>query len=316
MTAVVHLQEVSKRFGSQVAMDRVSLEVPAGTVFALLGENGAGKTTCIRVMLGLAESDSGRSEIFGLDSVRYSLQIRSQVGYVAERSTLYEWMTVDEIGWFTAGFYNADFLPHYRQLVDQYELPRRKKLKALSRGMRAKVSLALALAHDPELLILDEPTSGLDALVRRQFLESMVDRAALGKTVFLSSHQIHEVERVADVVAIMRGGRLVVVDRLEKLKAETCELTVTLSDPSAEPPLVHGELLRQRRRSRQWQLLVRRPDETSLAALRDHPAVDNIETRTPSLEEIFVAYMRQGTEKDETGAAVQYQPDSQKRCQL
>jgi ABC-2 type transport system ATP-binding protein len=202
-------------------------------------------------------------------------------------------MTVDEIGWFTSGFYAADFLPQYRQLVDQYELPRRKKLKTLSKGMRAKVSLALALAHDPELLILDEPTSGLDTLVRREFLESMVDRAALGKTVFLSSHQIQEVERVADVVAIMRGGRLVAVERLEKLKAETCELTITLSDPSAEPPLVRGELLRQRRRSRQWQLLVRRADESSLDALRDHPAVDHVESRTPSLEEIFVAYMRQ-----------------------
>jgi ABC-2 type transport system ATP-binding protein len=136
----------------------------------------------------------------------------------------------------------------------------------------------------------------------------MVDRAAVGKTVFLSSHQIHEVERVADVVAIMRGGRLVVVDRLEKLKAETCELTVTLSDPSAEPPLVHGELLRERRRSRQWQLLVRRPDETSLNALHDHPAVDSIDSRTPSLEEIFVAYMKQGTEADEARTEIQYQP--------
>jgi ABC-2 type transport system ATP-binding protein len=311
MSEVIRLHQVVKRFGSLAALDGVSFTVPPGIVFALLGENGAGKTTCIRAMLGLAQADAGQVQVLGLDSYENSLQIRRQVGYVAERPTLYEWMTVDEIGWFAAGFYGESFLPRYRRLIEQYELPKHKKLKALSKGMRAKVSLALAVAHDPDLLILDEPTSGLDTLVRREFLESMVDRAAMGKTVFLSSHQINEVERVADVVAIMRAGRLVVIDRLEKLKAETCELTVTLSDPSAEPPLVHGELLRQRRRSRQWQLLVRRPDERSLDALREHAAVDGIEARTPNLEEIFVAYMRQEVETEDGAESVTRQPDAQ-----
>jgi ABC-2 type transport system ATP-binding protein len=301
MSAVIQLQGVTKRFGSLVALDQVSLEVPRGIVFALLGENGAGKTTCIRVMLGLAEADAGRSTVLGMGSALHSLEIRQRVGYVAERPTLYDWMTVDEIGWFTAGFYGDEFLPRYRQLAERYQLPPRKKLKALSKGMRAKVSLGLALAHDPELLILDEPTSGLDTMVRHEFLESMVDRAATGRTVFLSSHQINEVERVADVVAILRSGRLVVVERLEKLKAQTHELTVTLSDPSGEPPLVRGELLRERRRSRQWQLLVRRPDESTLAALESHPVVEGIDTRTPSLEEIFVAYMKREEEADSDG---------------
>jgi ABC-2 type transport system ATP-binding protein len=251
------------------------------------------------VLLGLAEPDAGAAEVFGLDSVRHSLEIRRRVGYVAERPTLYDWMTVGEIGWFTAGFYGDACLPRYRQLIDEFQLPWGRRLKALSKGMRAKVALALALAHDPELLILDEPTSGLDVMVRREFLESMVDRAATGKTVFLSSHQIHEVERVADVVAILNSGRLVVVERLEKLKAETQELTVTLRDPSAEPPPVRGELLRQRRRSRQWQLLVRGSDPDSLAGLQTHAAVEAVEARTPSLEEIFVAYMgRRGREDD------------------
>jgi ABC-2 type transport system ATP-binding protein len=297
MSVAIRLCDVTKRFGSQIALDHVSFEVPHGIVFALLGENGAGKTTCIRAMLGLAELDAGRIEVFGLDSASHSLHIRRSVGYVAERPTLYEWMTVDEIGWFTAGFYSDAFLPEYRRVTAQFDLPPHKKLKSLSKGMRAKVTLALALAHDPALLILDEPTSGLDTLVRREFLESMVDRAAMGKTVFLSSHQISEVERVADVVAIVRRGRLVVVDRLEKLKAETSELTVTLSDPAAEPPLIGGELLRQRRRSRQWQLLVRHAQPDALQILREHPAVDHVESRTPNLEEIFVAYMRQDGEE-------------------
>jgi ABC-2 type transport system ATP-binding protein len=298
MSAVIRLENVIKHYGTVRAVDRVSFEVPPGTVFALLGENGAGKSTCIRVLLGLTEPDWGTSSVFGLQSVPHSLEIRRRTGYVAERPTLYDWMTVEEIGWFTAGFYPDGFLPHYRRLADEFTLPWRRKLKTLSKGMRAKVALALALAPDPELLVLDEPTSGLDVLVRRQFLESMVDRAATGKTVFLSSHQIHEVERVADVVAIMRAGEIVAVERLEKLKAEIQELTVTLVDFRAELPLLRGELLRQRRRARQWQVLVRGFDEESRAALAAHTAVDDVELRTPSLEEIFVAYMGRKGEPD------------------
>ncbi|MCB9921080.1 MAG: ABC transporter ATP-binding protein [Planctomycetaceae bacterium] len=283
---------MTKRFGSQLALDDVSLEVAPGTVFALLGENGAGKSTTIRLLLGLAEPDSGQASVFGMESVTHSLEIRRCVGYVAERPTLYDWMTVDEIGWFTAGFYGGNFLPTYKSLIEQFSLPSNKKLKTLSKGMRAKVALALSMGHDPDLLILDEPTSGLDTMVRREFLESMVDRAASGKTVFLSSHQIHEVERVADVVGIMRQGKMIVVERLEKLKAEVQEFTVTLADASAVPPLIAGELLRQRRRARQWQLLVRNGPHESLQQLSDRESIENVEVRTPSLEEIFVAYMR------------------------
>lgn len=305
MNSVIHLDRVTKRFGSQVALNRVSLEVPAGSVFALLGENGAGKSTTIKLLLGLLEADEGRAEVLGLDSRTQGLEIRRRTGYVAERPTLYEWMTVGEIGWFAAGFYEISYLPNYHRLVDQYQLPRAKKLKHLSKGMRAKVALALALAHDPDLLILDEPTSGLDTLVRREFLESMVDRAASGKTVFLSSHQISEVERVADIVAIMRAGELIVVERLEKLKAEVQEFTVTLRDPSSEPPILSGELLRQRRRSRQWQLLVRRASEASLDGLLNHPSIEAVDRRTPSLEEIFVAYLKQGTTDADGAFSVQ-----------
>ncbi|HUG66253.1 MAG TPA: ABC transporter ATP-binding protein [Pirellulaceae bacterium] len=292
MSAAIRLDQVTKRFGSQLALDQVSLEVAPGTVFALLGENGAGKSTTIRLLLGLAEPDSGHASVFGMESVKHSLEIRRCVGYVAERPTLYDWMTVDEIGWFAAGFYGGEFLSTYRKLIEQFALPSNKKIKALSKGMRAKVALALAMGHDPDLLILDEPTSGLDTMVRREFLESMVDRAASGKTVFLSSHQIHEVERVADIVGIMRQGKLIVVERLEKLKAEVQELTITLSDASAVPPLVAGELLRQRRRARQWQLLVRNGERESLQQLSEHASVEHVDVRTPSLEEIFVAYMR------------------------
>ena len=165
-------------------------------------------------------------------------------------------MTVEEIGWFAAGFYDDEYLPRYRRLIADYDLPGRQKIKNLSKGMRAKVSLSLALALDPELLILDEPTSGLDALVRREFLESMVDRAASGRTVFLSSHQIVEVEKVADYVAILGQSDLLLVERLDELKQQIREVTLTLA-AGAIPPEVSGEIISRRQQARQWKLLVR-----------------------------------------------------------
>jgi ABC-2 type transport system ATP-binding protein len=160
MRPVIRFENVTKQFGSQKALDRLSLEVPAGSVFALLGENGAGKTTTIRTLLGLTTPDQGQATVLGLDSARQGHQVRSRVGYVAERPTLYDWMTVREIGWFTSGFYPDGFYNQYLKLAEHYQLPLARKIKHLSKGMRAKVALSLALAHEPELLILDEPTSG------------------------------------------------------------------------------------------------------------------------------------------------------------
>ncbi len=294
MPSVIRLDQLTKRFGAETALDAVSFEVPPGVVFALLGENGAGKTTSIRIMLGLAEPTAGRAEVLGRDSATNGLEIRRRVGYVPERPTLYQWMTVEEIGWFAAGFYAQGFLAEYGRLVAQFGLPPNKKLKNLSKGMHAKVALSLALAHRPELLILDEPTSGLDALVRREFLESMVDRAAQGQTVFLSSHQIVEVERVADIVAIVRRGKLLLVEPLDRLKSQIRRLTVTFQEGEPALPPIGGEILSQRRRPRQWQAVVRGASDEQLAALRRNAAVDNVEVSPASLEDIFVAYMQGG----------------------
>ena len=292
MAPVIRLDKLTKHFGAETALDEVSLEVPPGVVFALLGENGAGKTTAIRIMLGLAEPTSGQAEVLGLGSARQGLAIRQRVGYVPERPTLYEWMTVEEIGWFTAGFYGPGFLPEYARLAAQFSLPPRKKLGALSKGMHAKVALSLAMAHQPELLVLDEPTSGLDALVRREFLDSMVDRAAQGQTVFLSSHQIGEVERVADIVAILRKGRLLLVEPLDQLKAQVRRLTVTFKDGVTALPELDGEVLSQRRKARQWQAIARGISDEQLAMLRGQEGIDDVEVQATSLEDIFVAYMQ------------------------
>ena len=162
--------------------------------------------------------------MLGLDPTRQGLEVRRRVGYVPEVPVLYDWMTVAEIGWFASAFHldaegtTSSYQYRYAELARGFDLPARKKIKALSKGMRAKVSLALALASDPSLLILDEPTSGLDVLVRREFLESMVDLAGAGRTVLLSSHQIGEVERVASHVALLHRGKLVLAEPLDELE--------------------------------------------------------------------------------------------------
>ena len=291
MSSVIQFANVTKQYGDTAALAGVSFEVPPGVVFALLGENGAGKTTAIRLMLGLTEATAGEVRVLGLDSRSDGLAIRERVGYLPERPTLYEWMTAAEIGWFTAGFYADGFETRFRALVAEFRVPLDRKISQLSKGMRAKVALSLAMAHSPSLLILDEPTSGLDTMVRREFLESIVDIAAEGRTVLLSSHQIGEVERVADIVAIVHAGRLLLVERLDDLKRTTRQLTITVGDHSANLPPIEGELIYERRRGRQWDVLVRGIDETAVERMRFADGVVAIESRHPSLEEIFVACM-------------------------
>ncbi|HBT76308.1 MAG TPA: ABC transporter ATP-binding protein [Planctomycetaceae bacterium] len=291
MMNALELNDVSKSFGRVAALEHVSYAAAPGSVFALLGENGAGKTTTIRILLGLCEPDHGSATVLGLDSRRDDLKIRSMVGYVPEQPILYDWMTVEELGRFTASFYPDGFLKRYAELIAEYELPPCARIKTLSKGMRAKVSLALAVAPDPELLILDEPTSGLDALVRREFLEGMVDRAATGRTVFLSSHQIAEVERVADTVAIMKKSRVLTVEPLEALKANTRLLSLTFKE-EASFRIPFATVLDTQWQGRDGRFLGRDLAEGAEQRLAADPNVARFELKTPSLEEIFVAYMQ------------------------
>lgn len=289
MASTISIRQVSKHFRDCDALQDVSLEVPPGVVFALLGENGAGKTTLIQILTGFIAPDEGSATVLGCDCQTQSLEIRRRIGYVSDAPALYDWMTADRIGWFTSAFYPAGYQARYDALIRHFEVPQGRKIKRMSKGQRAKVALALAIAHDPELLILDEPTSGLDPLVRRQFLESMVDRAATGKTVLLSSHQIAEVERVADWVAIIHHGRLRLTAPLAELKTSVSEITATLADPLVEVAPPDGEVLTQSRHGRQWQWMVRGANEESLQAIGQREGVLSLQRRSPSLEEIFIA---------------------------
>jgi len=299
--AAILVEGLTKRYGNQKAVDGLSLMVPEGAIFGLIGENGAGKTTTIQTLLGLVRPDAGRTEVLGLDPARRGLDVRRRTGYVPESPVLYDWMTVAEIGWFAAGFHldahgtTSGYQYRYTELTHGFDLPATKKIKALSKGMRAKVSLSLALASDPSLLILDEPTSGLDVLVRRDFLESMVDLAGAGRTVFLSSHQIGEVERVASHVALLHKGRLILAEPLDELKSHTFLLSVTFAsrDHPATPPEGRVmELIDAFDAPRQAHWLVRATDRAACEVVRALPGVERLDIETPSLEEIYIGYMR------------------------
>jgi len=292
MNETFALTNVTKTYGSHRALDGVTLSGKPGQVVALLGENGAGKTTALRILLGLLEPDSGDATVLGMSSRTYGEEIRKRVGYVSEKPVLYEWMKVSEIGWFAAGFYPPGFLPHYEKLVREFDLPLDRKIKQLSKGMKAKVALALALAHQPDVLILDEPTSGLDPLVRYEFLESIVELASENRTVILSSHQIAEVERVADVVAILRHGKIVACDPLEDLKTIVQELTITLEENMTACPAIPGTTISCKHEQRQWKMLVRGLPNYEIERLQERDEVQHIASRIPNLEEIFVGYMQ------------------------
>jgi ABC-2 type transport system ATP-binding protein len=293
MNPVIRLTGVSKRFGRVKALDGVSLQIQPGTVCAVLGANGAGKSTAIRLLLGFEKPNSGEIEVMNMNPRTHALEIRSRVGYVSDAPPLYDWMTVQEIGWFAAGFYPSGYQVEYDRLMRRFDLNPSQTIKGLSKGTRAKVALSLAMAHRPQLLIMDEPTSGLDPLVRREFLESMIDVAAEGRTVLLSSHQVGEVERVADDVIVLMNGTVIAHERLEELKQSVTEIVLTMPTLTAMPPMLPGQVIAHVPFGHEHIWLVRDLDAGRLADLCRAQELPPPIIRKPSLEEILLTLLRQ-----------------------
>lgn len=227
MNPAIELENLSKKFGDNKAVDNLSLQVPAGSIFGFLGPNGAGKTTTVKMMLGLVRPDGGQGFVLGRDIVRESEAIRSKTGYVAEIQEMYRYMTVQEIIGFCKPFYTGWNDQLVKRYLEFFQLPSRKKIKNLSKGMKTQLALILAMAPEPELLVLDEPTSGLDTINRQEFLRIILEEIALqGRTVFLSSHLLHDVERVADRVAIIKHGKLIDIRSIDELKTVVKKIRV------------------------------------------------------------------------------------------
>ena len=218
--AIIDLANLSRRFGAKAALDGVTLSVPRGGVYGLVGANGAGKTTLIRHILGLLRAEHGTVRVFGLDPVADPVGVLSRIGYLSEENDLPEWMRVDELIAYSRAFYPRWDDAYAEELKRSFALDGNARIKTLSKGNKARVGLLAALAYRPELLVLDEPSSGLDPVVRRDILEAVIRTIAdEGRTVLFSSHLLEEVERVADHVTMIANGRIALSDTLDTIKA-------------------------------------------------------------------------------------------------
>ena len=217
---IVEIQRVSRQFGTKLALDDISLTVPRGGVFGLIGGNGAGKTTLIKHILGLLKAQQGTVRVFGLDPVANPVGTLGRIGYLSEDRDLPDWMRVGELMRYTQAFFPNWDEAYAEELREAFDLDGKAKIKTLSRGQRARAGLLVALAHRPELLVLDEPSSGLDPVVRRDILGAIIRTIAdEGRTVLFSSHLLDEVERVADRVAIIHHGRIMLTAPMDEIKA-------------------------------------------------------------------------------------------------
>lgn len=209
MSAAITTHQLTKIYNGRYVVRDLNLTIPTGSVYGLLGRNGAGKSTTIKMLAGMVPPDYGQIELLGENIDSISQKTRERIAYMAEGHPLYNWMTIREVGNFTKAFYPSWNNVLYEQIIDHFGLLRKQKYGRLSKGQQAQVSLAVAVAPEPDLLILDDPTLGLDTVVRREFLESLIQLIQQqGRTVLFSSHILGDVERVANRIGIMNDGML------------------------------------------------------------------------------------------------------------
>ena len=285
---IIEVKHLSRSFGKKEALKDVTLQVPKGQVFGLVGENGAGKTTLIQHLMGAYKAKMGSVRVFGIDPVYDPTAVLSRIGYLSEDRDLPGWMRVGELMRYMKAFYPKWDDTYAARLRDEFSLDERAKIRNLSRGEKAKLGLLVAQAHRPELLLLDEPSSGLDAVARLDILAAVVKSVAEeGRTVLFSSHLLDEVERVADHVGMIHEGRLVVDMSMEALKETHHKYVVRWQTPQPAIPELPG-VLHAAGDGKEWRILCEGSGQ------RFHQAVfatagEIVEAGVPTLEQIFIA---------------------------
>jgi ABC-2 type transport system ATP-binding protein len=227
---IIRTKSLIKRFGTVEALRSLDIDVPQGSVYALVGPNGAGKTTAIKIMMNILRPTSGSAEVLGLDSRALAGDAFTSIGYVSENQELPDWMRVGDLLAYLRAFYPSWDRTLEAELARQFQLPLSLKLKALSRGMRMKAALASSLAYRPKLIVLDEPFSGLDPLVRDDLIRSLSQRS-VEATIFVSSHDMAEIESFATNVGYLQNGKLLFSEGLKTLSGRFREVEVALCSP-------------------------------------------------------------------------------------
>ena len=288
---VLVLNEVSRSFGKTKALDDVTLSVPEGAVFGLLGLNGAGKTTLLKLLMGHLRPDGGTITVLNRDLRMDLIALRERIGYVSERRYLYEWMTAGQLLDFTRALQSTWDDARAAALVKRFDLPLDRKVKHLSGGNRARLCLALVLSYRPELLILDEPTAGLDPQIRREFLTHLVEEIAEeGTTVVFSTHLVHEIERVADTVGILHKGRLLVTGPTDELMVSVRRIHCPCGDHIPDLGDLPG-LIRHERLAGEQVVIVSNYSALTLVDLEDRGITDP-NVIPLSLEDAFLEIIR------------------------
>ena len=283
----IDIRSLTKRYGSITAVDDVSFTVPEGSIFGLLGTNGAGKTTTFKCMLGLARPNSG-SVTFGGKGL--SPEMFQHIAYVPERSALYEWMTgAQHLEFYRRSYKNYD-PARASKLTELFHIDLRKKVRALSKGQQTALAVILAFSIHPKVLVLDEPTSGLDPVHQRQVLDLMISESSAGTTILFSSHQIGQVERAAERIAILHDSKLVLEGEVEQLRSDEKIIEATFD---TESPTLNGLESDPRvrlvtRNGRLVRVFVRRDTELLMKAFAEKQP-RSLRLLDQNLEDIFLS---------------------------
>lgn len=290
-TPVIVLQDVCKRYGSLDVLTGLSLQVNKGEVYGFLGRNGAGKSTAIRMMMGITKISSGTIQLFGESIKSDVVAARQRIGYVAQEQHFYPWMTPRQLAKFVKGFYPKWDPVRYAQLLDLFELPMKRKLGNFSGGMKAKLALSMALATKPECLILDEPTAGMDPVARREFLDLVSEEARRGEgTIFFSTHLIDDIEAIADRIGIIESGKTIYEGALAPLSDSiaTYSIDAELYRPGAVPgEFVNGaaNVLQSAERHGRYHLVLQFPYGAPRSPVLEYGWQEDAMT----LEDVFIA---------------------------
>lgn len=289
MKTVVETRELTKRFGDNCALAGLTMSVPRGCIVGFLGRNGSGKTTTIKILLDVIRRTSGEATVLGEPTG--SVAVRRRIGFLGEDKRLYSYMTVGEIIAFTRPFFSTWRVETETRLLTAFELPLNRKISALSKGMRTKLGLLLNLCRHPEFLILDEPSEGLDPVMGEQMLQSLVRQAADGTTIFFSSHQVAEVEQIADHIVAIEKGRVILEGSLDNLRKNFRRINLVFDDPPPPEAFIRDGVERVILQGRTISILASR-NVDEIAALGPLLAAKSVDVQSVGLKEMFLEKVR------------------------
>jgi ABC-2 type transport system ATP-binding protein len=299
MTAITHhdaaieLVSLTKEFGNATAVKDLTLRVARGSTFGLIGPNGAGKTTAMKMLMGILRPTTGTVKVLGTDVFAEPLGVKQRVGYVPEAHYIDRWMRVGEVVGFCRSLYESWNIQTCQQMLDLFELNPNKKVKQLSKGMEVKLSLVLAVSHEPEVLLLDEPMAGLDPLAREEFLDGVLRTICeRGQTIIFSTHSLDDVQRLADTVGILYGGRLLVHSNIEELLATTKRIRIMLTDDHLPDRLPDNKIIWQRVQGREWLVTVSDFTIEKVQQIQAQEGVDHVKVIDLCLEDLFKDFVR------------------------